>query len=612
MALAKITLRPGIDRQSSQTAAEGGWWNADRVRFRGGMPEKLGGWQRLLDTVLEGRSRAIMAWQLLIGDYLAAVGTNVRLYIYAGGEVTDITPVHAEIAILDQISTVAGSADVTVDFSTAHGAGEGDVLTFDAISGTSRTPSGITVGGIAFTGDYVVQTVPTATQLTITAATTATATVAGGGGAATVTFFLPTGPESETAGLGYGAGSYGLGTYGTPATVSATTLAVRFWGLDAWGEVLLANPSQAGLYYWQADATGAITDRAALVVNGTAAEGPPLRIGSMLVAMPQRQVLLLGCSDLNDDANFDPMLLRYSDIEDYSQYFASSTNSAGSIRLQGGTELMAGFNTQLQTLIWSDTQLFGLRFIGQPYIYRVDVLGRACGIIGPKAFAEVSGAVYWMSENGFFVFRGGAPELVPCSVWDDVFLNLNREQAIKAVAGANSLFGEVWWFYPSETAQENDRFVVYNTMERVWYGGTMARTAWLDRGVFAAPMAADPDTGLLYEHEIGVDADGAAMGEWIEAGWFDIGEGEKLMFLSRLLPDWRRLEGAARLTVSFTDYPGRTARVRGPFTVTAETEQVMVRARGRQITFRIDGDPDPGGNWRLGALRADSQPDGTR
>lgn len=612
MALQKVVLRPGVDRQASQTAGEGGWWDSNRVRFRGGMPEKIGGWQRLVSTVLEGRVRAIMAWQLLIGDVLAAIGSNVRLYVYKGGTVTDITPVDRIEEIVDGISTVLDSREVTFEFGSAHGAIEGDILTLDTISGTSRTPSGITVGGVSFSGDYSVLTVVSSTILTIQVEAAATATVAGGGGTADVTFFLPTGPESETAGLGYGAGAYGIGGYGEPAAVAATTLAVRFWALDAWGEILLANPSQAGLYFWEASSTGLITDRAELVLNGTASDGPPLRIGSMLVAMPQRQVVLLGCSDLNSAANFDPLLVRWSDIEDFTQYRAASTNSAGSVRLQGGTEILAGFNSQLQTLIWTDTLLYGMRFIGQPYIYRFDVLGRACGIIGPKAFAEVSGAVYWMSENGFFVFRGGAPEQLPCSVWDDVFLNLNREQAIKVVAGANSLFGEVLWFYPSAGSIECDRYVAFNTLERVWYGGALPRTAWLDRGVFPAPMAADPGTGRIYEHEQGVDADGEVMGEWIESGWFDVGDGEQMMFVDRLLPDWRRLAGQVRLTVSFTDYPGRTPRVRGPFPVVAETEQVAVRVRARQVALRIDGDTQLGGNWRFGALRADTQADGRR
>jgi hypothetical protein len=215
-----------------------------------------------------------------------------------------------------------------------------------------------------------------------------------------------------------------------------------------------------------------------------------------------------------------------------------------------------------------------------------------------------------MGQGNFWAFRGGAPEVVPCSVWDDVFRNLNPDQQVKVVCGANALFGEVFWFYPSADSLEPDRFVVFNTVERVWYGGALTRTAWMDRGTFPTPIAACSSTGLLYTHEVGVDADGQPMGEWIESGWVDVDDGEFLTFLDRLLPDWRRLVGSVRLTVQVVDYPSQAPRVRGPFTVAAGTQQVVVRLRGRQMALRIDGDVLAGGDWRLGALRAKAQPDG--
>jgi hypothetical protein len=610
MPLSKIVLRPGIDRQSSQTAGEGGWWDSNRVRFRGGVPEKMGGWQRLSSVPLDGRVRALAAWNLLSGEAMLAAGSHTKLYLWQGGAYFDVTPLARTRAISNGIATTAGSAAVTITFTSAHGALDGDIFTFDTLSGVSRVPWGASVGGVPLSGDLTVTRVVSATAVEITAAAPAASTVAAGGGSATATFFLPSGRPDQTPGQGYGAGAYSRGGYGGPADVAAVVLAARFWSLDAWGEALLAVPLDGSLYSWAPGAGGTIGTRAARVVSGVAADGPPLRIGRMLVAMPQRQVLLLGASALNSESAYDPMLVRWSDIEDFAFYRAAADNAAGSVRLQGGTEIRAGFNTQLQTLIWTDTTLHGLRFIGQPLIYRVDILGRSCGIIGPKAFAEVNSTVYWMGEGNFWQFRGGAPELLRCAIWDDVFGNLNREQRTKVVCAGNSDFGEVIWFYPSSGSLEPDRFAAYNTIEGVWYGGVLTRTAWLDRGVLPYPVGSCWNTRLLYAHETGLDADGAAMGEWIESGWVDLDDGEMLTHLEKLLPDWRRLVGQARLTVRVVDYPLQPPRVRGPFVVDAATTQVVVRARGRQVALRIDGDVAPGGVWRLGAMRAKAQSDG--
>lgn len=610
MPLSKLLLRPGIDRQSSQTAGEGGWWDANRVRFRGGWPEKFGGWRRISSTLIEGRVRALAAWVLLTGEVLAAVGSHLRLYLYGGGSFTDITPIDRTVASTAGIDTTLDETVVTIVFDAAHGALDGDLFTFDTLTGVSRTPNGVSVGGLSLDGDLTVHRVVDSVTVEVLSETAATSTVAGGGGALTGTFYLPSGRPDMTPGQGYSAGAYSRGTWSSPADVSAVTLAARFWSLDAWGELLLGAPGDERLYVWEPGVSGAIDARASVVTATVAAEGPPLRIGRMLVAMPQRQVLLLGAAALNSSSGYDPMLLRWSDIEDYTMFLAAADNAAGSIRLQGGTEIRAGFNTQMQTLIWTDTTLYGLRFIGQPLIYRADVLGRSCGIIGPKAFAEVNGAVYWMGQGNFWVFRGGAPEPVPCAMWDDVFRNLNREQQAKVCCAGNAEFGEVLFFYPTSDSSEPNRYAAYNTIERVWYGGILTRTAWMDKGVFGNPLATCWNTRMLYQHELGVDADQNALGEWIESGWIDVEDGEWMTFVERVIPDWRRLVGSVSLTVRAVDYPGRTPRESGPHTVTSGTEDVVVRLRGRQVSLRIAGDTAIGGDWRLGALRGRTQRDG--
>lgn len=611
MALSRFVLQPGIEREASQSAAIGRWWNANRVRFQGGWPEKLGGWLRRGSTLLEGRVRALVAWALLEGDVVLAAGSNVRLYLEKAAIIYDITPVDRTRAMTSGIDTLAGSTVVTFTTDTPHGASPGDILTLDAISGTSRTPSGITVGGITFSGDYYVQTVPSNVTLTISAGP-ASSTVAGGGGAATVTFFLPSGRPDDTQATGFGIGGYSLGTYSTPRPAGGLPALARFWWLDAWGEILLGVPSEGALYSWWPGPGGVVDERAERVVNAVPADGPPLINGGMIVLMPQRQVLLLGCSDLDSTTAFDPMLLRWSDIEDFTAFRATALNAAGSIRLQGGTEIRSAFNTQLQTLVWTDTMLHALRFIGQPLIYRADVVARACGIIGPRAHAELGGVVYWMGDGNFYALRGGGVEVLRCPVWDDVFRNLNLGQRRKVVAGANSLFHEVWWWFPSGGSLEPDRYVAMNVLDGSWSVGAMSRSAWLDRSVVTKPIGADPATRLLYDHEVGLDADDQPMGEWIESGYFDASEGQQLMFLWRMLPDWRRLAGTVRFTLRFTDYPEEAPSTRGPYLVSAGVRRIQPRVRARQLALRLDGDAAPGGDWRLGALRADARPDGSR
>jgi hypothetical protein len=609
MALDRFVLPPGIDRDASQTAGEGRWWGSNRVRFAGSWPEKIGGWIRRSATLLDGRVRALLSYTLLAGDPIVGMGSNERLYIEKGATVTDVTPVDRTRSLSAGVATVATTTLVTFTFTASHGAAPGDIFTFDVISGTSRTPSAVVVGGVPLAGDWRVLALISGTQLTALAGAAAASTVPAGGGALTATFFLPTGRADDVPLGGYGAGPYSAGGWSTPRPIGAIQPA-RFWSLDAWGEIMLASPSQGGLFSLTIP-SGVVSQRAVLVVNGTAADGPPLAIGSMVVT-PSRQALLLGASDLNSASNFDPMLLRYSDIEDFSLYRAAADNAAGSIRLQGGSELRGAFNTQLQTLVWSDTSLFGLRFIGQPLIWRADLLGRQCGLIGPKSFTELNGAVYWMSKGAFWMYRGGSPEQMPCPLWDDVFGDLNVSAQRKVACGSNGLHGEVTWFYPSRSSTEPDRYVSYDTGRRIWYGGALSRTAWLDRGVLTVPIAADFNSQLIYEHETGVDADGVPMGEWIESGYFDIADGEQFTLLSRLIPDFARLSGAVSFTLRVQDYPLGPTRLRGPYVVRAGTERISPRARGRQVAVRIDGDAAAGGDWRLGALRVQAQPDGTR
>lgn len=616
MAVEKLVLRPGINRQASRTLLEGGYYNASLVRFRSGLPEKFGGWSKYITTLLDGVVRAVRAYYPLRGDLIVAVGSHTHFYLLLGGSVTDITPVD-RIQAASSVATTNGSASVLITFGAVHDAAVGDFLTLDTITGTSRAPSGLTVGGITFSGDYVITAVPSTTTLRITAANVASST-ASGGAAQPVTFFLPSGAINNTPGLGWGAGPWGTGHgWGTPSPVAAITLPLRAWSMDNWGQAIVATPGQGKLYYWVPSGSGGLTDRLGVVTNGTAANGPPLRIGSVVVALPERHVMLLGTSDLNSASNYDPLLVRWSDVEDYTSYRATSLNSAGSFRLTSGSVIHAGYMLNMQGLIWTDVDVWTVRFIGLPYVYRFDLAGRNCGLISSKGFAQMGGAVYWMSGSGFYRFRGGAVEPLDCTLWDDVYNNLDQAQQTKVYAATNATFGEVIWFYPTASG-ECDRYICFNVQQNIWYGGVLSRTAWLDKDPLTTPIAISYSGGMsqVYAHENGTDADGVAMGEFIDTGWIDIADGQDITFLSELIPDFAVLSvgGSVEMTVSAVKYPARDGTpsetmVRGPYMITRATAHITPRVRGRQVALRI-GNSGVGTAWRLGATRVRVQPDG--
>ena len=310
------------------------------------------------------------------------------------------------------------------------------------------------------------------------------------------------------------------------------------------------------------------------------------------------------------------MLVRFSDVETYDTYNATATNSAGSFRLQGGTQLICGLNITNQSLIWSDVALFSMRFINLPYVYGFDRLGTGCGIIGPNAMAEQSGIVFWMGHSAFYAFRGGAPETIPCPIWQTVFsttaqTSVNLMQSDKVFCGINSQNNEVIWFYPSIAGTENDRYAAYNYIENTWHFGAMARTTWADIGVVHAILATDP-SGIVYQQETGNDANGAAMNSYIESGYLDIGDGADFMFVDKVIPDFGSDQsGTVYATIKTVDYPNNPPLVQGPYALTPTTQYQTVRARGRQVAFRFET-TGMGAYFRLGAVRVQAAPDGSR
>ena len=596
MPLTKLKFTPGQDTQLSQTADEGGWFATQLIRFRDGLPQKIAGWVSYATNTVMGYPRAMHTWQQLNSVLDLAVGTHQKLQLWQTGSFYDITPARRVASLTNPFATTTGSKTVTVA-DTAHGAVIGD---FVEISGAS------VVGGITISGEYTVVTIA-ASAYTITSAMPAMSSATGGGTVGAVYLISP-GPANTIVGTGVGVGTVGTGTVGTARTASAAYLC-RTWALANWGEYLLASPVLGPLYQWLP--AGGFNTRAIVVTNATPSIGPPLQIGSMFIAMPERHCILLGCSDLNASTNYDPMIVRFSDVEDYTSYMATATNSAGSFRLQGGTRLICGINGSQTNLLFSDTSVFSMRFIGFPYVYSFDRLGTGCGIIGPHAMVEFNGVTYWMGHTGFYAFTGSAPQLIECPIWNTIFENINDAQGDKVYCGVNSAQNEILWFYPSMSSFENDRYVAYNYVERTWHSGTLPRAAWVDRSTFSKPLAIDVN-GNLFQQETGVDAAGIAIPSSIESGFMDIGDGTQVMYIDRIIPDFGSNQvGNVLMTVKTSASPNSNPVTHGPYILTPTTQFVTIRARGRQISFKF-ASSSIGDYWRLGVVRVQAIGDGRR
>lgn len=409
---------------------------------------------------------------------------------------------------------------------------------------------------------------------------------------------LAPGQASNSYGMGWGSGPWGAGTYGTSRSGLVVTGDLRLWSLDHWGEDLVACIRGGGMYAWAP--TGGFGVKAAAI------PGAPAVSGSILVGMPERHLIAFGSSA---GAAYDPLLVRWSDVEDRTSWIATATNSAGSYRIVGGSEIRAGLASTQEILIWTDTVLYAMRFQGLPYVYGFFLIATGCGVIAPGAAVVMGGVAYWMGMQGFYRYAGQV-QPIPCTVWDTVFRDLTPRQQAKIVAGANSGFNEVWWFFPSADAVENDSYVVLNVVTGEWTSGKLSRTAWIDAVRFGFPLACGPD-GQLYTHEFGTDADGAGLPAFVESGYVDLAAGQEFMILDQLIPDFRDHAGPVWITLKAQAEPNGPVKAKGPFAVTPTTRLRSPRLRGRQMAVRIESNT-PGAFWRLGALRLRIAPDGRK
>ena len=789
MPLTKLQFRPGINRETTSYSNEGGWFDMDKVRFRFGYPEKIGGWIKQSGTNFAGTARALHPWVALDGSSYIGVGTHLKYYINEGGGYSDITPIRNTTAAGDVTFSASANTlganvaivdtDITLTSSTGFPDSgrikiNDEIITYASISGNTLTgctrgvndttaaahTSGDAVNCatiivsdtnhgalendfVSFTGAVTLGDVITADILnqeyqvtavissstyqiearevsTIGSITTttginptyvfATATDTGNGGSSVVGHYqINTGLDTTIVGNGWGAGTWGRGAWGSATSLTASGQTLRIWSHDNFGEDLIINVRDAGIYYW--DKTSGTTNRAVSIAttgaidevslsgtstgsatyvgitqdstsgSGTGAEfiiqasggtytlisivgggldyeisdtitilgtslggatpandltitvdgldnssSAPSIAKQVMVSDRDRHVIAFGCDSETNPGIQDPLLIRFSDQENITQWAATVENTAGDLRIGSGSQIITAIETRQQILVFTDVSLHAMQYLGPPFTFGINAISENITIAGPLAAIAVEDNVFWMGAEEFYVY-GGAVQRLPCSVRDYVFNNINNDQLEKVTASTNTAFSEVTWFYPSASSSENDSYVTYNYQQKIWYYGTLSRTCWLDRGVNAEPIAAGTDH-YLYLHEIGFD-DGStspaqAISAYIESSQMDLGEGEQFVFMKRLIPDMTFRDSSnptpsATMTLKVRNFPGanysnsNNGSVAKTASVPVEqfTDQIFVRLRGRSFAFRIESD-DTGVAWRLGSPRVEVRPDGRR
>jgi hypothetical protein len=717
MPLQKILFKPGVNRENTRYTTEGGWYECDKIRFRQGNPEVIGGWQRISSATFLGICRSLWNWVTLSNLNLIGVGTNLKFYIESGGGYNDITPLRSytesPVTLTNPFDTTSGSAVINVN-DTAHGLTTGDVALFSGA---------VAVGGISaelLNTNHVV-TVVGVDDYTITVSTTATSTVTGGGGTVTATYTkynvtltnpftatlgsavitvadvahgcgtgdfvtftgatglggnvtaailnlstgyqvtvidvdsytitvsvnanatdvsgspgggtvkaayqLNVGPQIQIPLVGWGAGGWGAGAWGSGVS---STIGLQLWNQMNFGQDLLFGPRGGGIYYW--DATTSLTTRGVNLTTLGDAETPVVQ-NSLTVSDISRFVIVFGTNDPNaaNPTALDPMFIRWSDQEDPFTWIPAATNQAGSIRLSHGSEIITTVQTRQEIVVFTDSSLYSLQYLGPPYVWGAQLLGDGISIISPNAVTQASGIVYWMGVDKFYAYDGRVNTL-NCDLRRYIFQDINQDQAGQVFCGSNEGFNEVWWFYCAAGETTVNRYVIYNYLEKIWYYGTMGRTAWLDSGLQTSPLAATYSNNLvnqeqgLNDNETGTTA---AISAYISSSEFDIGDGHNFGFIWRVLPDLTfedsvNSPAGAAPSVNMTLYglansgSGTTSSASQPvakgstYVITEEfTGQIFTRMRGRQMIFKIDSN-QIGTAWQLGAPRIDIRPDGRR
>jgi len=641
MPLTKLQFRPGVNRETTSYTNEGGWFDIDKTRFRFGFPEKIGGWTKESNVAFLGSCRALHPWLASDGTQFLGVGTHLKYYIKEGGGYNDITPLRATTTNGIVFAATNGSSTITAT-DDAHGAGIGDFVTIT----DAATLGGVITAGV-LNQEYQVVSVPTSNTFTFVARVADTSigsitTTAGlnpvpvvanasdsgnGGSAADAAYQVTVGLDTQVGGNGWNAGSYGRGTWNSNADLSVSGLTLRIWSHDNFGEDLILNARDGGIFYW--DKSSGIGARAVKLSSLSGSTLAPTIAKKVLVSDADRHIIAFGCDPESAIGTQDPLLIRFSSQESPTDWQTLATNTAGELKIGSGSEIITAIETRQQVLVFTDESLHAMQFLGPPFTFGISVISENITVAGPLAAIAVEDLVFWMGKQEFYVYGGGVQRL-PCTVRDYVFSDFNLLQAEKVTASTNNSFSEVWWFYPSANSVDNDKYVIYNYQQKIWYYGNLARTVWLDRGIQANPVAAGTDH-YLYEHENGFD-DGStepasAIAAHIESSQVDIGDGNQFSFVNRIIPDIAFRDStatspSATLTLKARNYPGGAylqtdanavnQTTSGTSTVIEQfTNQVNLRLRGRSLALRV-ASTDTGVTWRLGSPRIDLKPDGRR
>ena len=649
MALIDFKVLPGIDKQDTTAGAENRWVDCDNVRFRYGLPEKVGGWSSLVTDTIAGVARREFAFVDLDGNRYVAIGTDKFLIIYFEGQLFDITPLKATLAS-STIATTNASPICSITTSSDHNLSIGDIVLLDNVT----LPVGTGFANSDFEDKlFQVTAITSSTVFTITQSSNATATVSTGG-SIDVKPYEQVGPAEQSYGYGWGIDSWGTGNWGEAASASSVTLEPGLWSLSNFGQVLVATIANGKTFTWNSGIAARLTTRASTTTSGFATTNNPTATRVTLVSPTTRHLIHLGTeTTIGTASTQDDMFLRFSDQEDINDYTATAINSAGDFRLQDGTKIMGALKAKETILIWTDNALYTMKFIGAPFTFGFEQVGTNCGLIGKNAAVEIDGTAFWMSSNGFFMFDGTVKTL-PCSVEDFVFDQADTTKGQQIYAGLNNLFTEIVWYYPSQGSDYNDQYVVFNYGQPmkggVWYIGTESRTTWIDATIYPKPFATKFDDsasgtfpaivgedGLgqttFFEHEVGTDqvnpnGTTTTVTSFVKSYDFDIQSrstnaqgkstgpmvaGEVFLAVRRFVPDFKDLQGNSIVTLGIKSYPQQSETVSSlsPFTINSSTDKKDTRARGRFVSVKIEN-TDPSESWRFGTLRLDVQPDGRR
>lgn len=637
MPFVKLQFRPGVNRDQTNYTNEGGWVDGDKIRFRSGFPEKIGGWVKYTTETYKGVARNLLNWVTSFSDNFLAVGTNKKVYIEAGGLFYDITPVRTTFSSpnTDNCFAISNGSNVVTATITGHGANDGDFVT---ISGA------VAVGNITAAELNIEHeiTLVDANTFTFTVSTTATSTVAAGGGTGiSAAFQILTGNAATTNGYGWGVVSWGTGAWGlgAPSAFEPVKLPQRDWFFDNFDNDLVLNIRNGAPYYWERGAIAvpstslavrAVTLQSIATAGGYDANDVPTKVGQLLVSQNDKHLLAFGAvpyGSTNID-DFDALLIRWASQDAPGQWEPQATNSAGFIKVSRGSKIIRALPTRQEILVWTDSHLYALQYLGTTDVFGLQEYSDSISIASPKAVATAANVTFWMGRDKFYAYAGRVDTL-PCTVRNYVFNDLAFTQADQIVCGTNEEWSEVWWFYPSETGGNNwnDRYVVYNYLDKIWYYGTMERTAWLDAPsreyLVAAGSGPTDSEGYLYEHENGIEDDESPMVSFIESSDFDLNDGYNYALTRRIVPDVKFTGSTSNtpeldMEIKTRNFPGdalasdaadRQRVIKSA--VGTYTDQVFVRARARQMALRVESDT-AGVQWQLGAPRLDIRQDGKR